>query len=87
MATNPKEPKNPPMPLTTKKATKRVKGRLTPKTAGNTGMGRSTLIGLSYRKNTGCIIADEETEKRLSSTGPSTSTRIAGYNFIWGEKD
>lgn len=78
------EPKVP-MPETTKRQSKRHKGRLTPRTPGNTGMGRSTLLSLSYRKTTGCIIADEATERRLSTTGPSTSTRYAGYNFIWGE--
>jgi len=70
------------MPETTKKAGKRRKHPFGKQAAG---MGRSTLIGLTYADQTKTVIADEATEKRLSRYGPPTSTRLAGYNFIWGE--
>lgn len=72
-------PHNPPMPETTKRATKRKKYPKKP------SMRQPSQIGLIYREGTDCQIADQATLNRLSTTGPSTSTRLAGYNFIWGE--
>jgi len=75
-------PNLPPMPYTTKKKGKRTKHPFGPKQGG---IRKPNAVGLIYRKGTDCQIADEATEARLSRTGPSTSTRLAGYNFIWGE--
>lgn len=76
------QPQNPPMPYTTKKAGKRRKHTFGKKQAG---MGRSNTIGLIYAIGTNAVIADAATESRLSRYGPPTSTRLAGYNFLWGE--
>jgi hypothetical protein len=74
-------PHNPPMPETTKKATKRKKYPKSP------SMRQPNQIGMIYAIGTYAKIADEATEKRLNTLGPSTSTRLAGYNYIWGETD
>ncbi len=75
---------NVPMPYTTKKAGKRTKHPFGRKAAG---MGRTTEIGLIYADNTNAQVADNATERRLSVYGPPTSTRMAGYNVLWGETD
>jgi hypothetical protein len=79
-----KLPQNPPMPETTKKAGKRRKHPFGPK---QPGMRQPNPIGMIYAIGTLAQIADKATESRLSTTGPPTSTRLAGYNFIWGETD
>jgi len=79
-----KAPQLPPMPYTTKNKSKRRKHTFGPK---QPGMRIPSATSMIYRKGTDAIIADEATEARLSRTGPSTSTRLAGYNFIWGEVD
>jgi hypothetical protein len=61
----------------TKKAAKRRK-------MNKTGSIRQpSRIGLIYAKSTGCQIADEATEKRLKSAGPSLSVRMGGMQFKW----
>lgn len=69
-----------PKPVNTKKAAKRKKHTFGPR---QTGMRQPNPIGLIYRIGTDAVIADESTEARLSSTGPSTSTRHGGMQFIW----
>jgi hypothetical protein len=69
-----------PKPTNTKQAAKRKKHTFGPKSPG---MRRPNPIGLIYRNGTDAIVADEATEARLSSTGPSTSPRFGGMQFIW----
>ena len=69
-----------PKPTNTKQAAKRRKHTFGPR---QQSMRKPNPIGLIYRKGTDAVIADEATEARLSATGPPTSTRLAGYNFIW----
>ncbi len=78
------EPNLPPMPYTTKRRGKRTKHTFGPKQKQRTNTSIPSQI---YREGTDCIIADEATEKRLSRYGPATSTKLAGYNFLWGEVD
>lgn len=67
----------------TRRAAKRRKMR----TKENTPVsGAGNPIAQIYAKSnnwTDAVIADESTERRLSKYGPPTSTRLAGYNFIW----
>jgi hypothetical protein len=82
MATPEHEP-TVPMPYTTKQRGKRTKHTFTTYGSKPISMQQPNEIGLIYRKGTDCVIASPELEARLSATGPSTSTRLAGYNFIW----
>lgn len=82
MATPEHEP-TVPMPYTTKQRSKRKKHTFTTYGGKPISMQQPNEIGLIYRKGTDCVIANEALEARLSATGPSTSTRLAGYNFIW----
>lgn len=77
----PQHEPNVPMPYTTKRATKRKKYPKPP------SMRQPSQIGQIYREGTDCQVADKATEDRLNRYGPPTSTRMAGYNFIWGETD
>jgi hypothetical protein len=74
-------PNNPPMPYTTKKASKRRKRQHN----GNKphGMRKPNPIGLIYRKTTDCVVADEATEARLKRLETTTSPRHGGMQFIW----
>lgn len=75
--------KSVPMPETTKKATKRTKHTFRIKPYRATSMRQPNPIGSIYSKNTGAIVADEATEKRLSQLNPpSTSVRYGGMQFI-----
>lgn len=61
----------------TKKAAKRRK------MSKPSGIRNPSKIGLIYSESTGTVIADEATEKRLNSAGPSLSVRNGGMQFIW----
>lgn len=83
MDRNPNAPQNPPMPLTTKKATKRRKRQHN----GNKphGMRTPNPIGLIYQTVTDhnvARIATQEEEMRLSTIGPSTS-RKTDMQVLW----
>jgi hypothetical protein len=68
----------------TKKAAKR---RKVMRTKSNTqGMRQPSIVSMIYQNEnrwTLAEVADAATEKRLSKYGPPTSTRLAGFNFIW----
>jgi len=70
--------------VNTKKAAKR---RKTMRKRSNTdGMRQPGIVPMIYQKlnrYTEAVVADQRTEKRLSPYGPETSTRKAGYNYIW----
>lgn len=67
----------------TKKAAKRRKMR---KKSNSDSIRQPNPIAQIYQVPTEhnmARVADDATEKRLRAKGPDTSTRLAGYNYIW----